>query len=248
MPQLRKEAREKYGFLAPSDDKELDKKIHDTFFEKYRIKPDASGRVQATPETYNKVSSEFETEFPNKKANNYINKIDRQSAIEQQPKAAVDAYGGEQTTSDQSNIKAFPIKDDLKSGNENTALVDMTPGKEPQMVTAMNSNESITSEPDKNKFGVTPEFKNRPDQLKSKEDDKTQKEAIQNFENTQERIQQTANNPPYSPMNIASQINDVVPTDHVLNSTMGRYVARTNFSEQGQHHSYGAANYKSNYG
>lgn len=248
MPQLRKEAREKYGFLAPSDDKELDKKIHDTFFEKYRIKPDVRGRVQATSEIYNELSSKFKTDFPGKNPNDYINKIDRQSAIEQQPEAAVAAYGDEQTTSDQSNIKAFPIKDDLKSGNENTALVDMTPGKEPQMVTAMNSNESITSEPDKNKFGVTPEFKNRPDQLKSKEDDKTQKEAIQNFENTQERIQQTANNPPYSPMNIASQINDVVPTDHVLNSTMGRYVARTNFSEQGQHHSYGAANYKSNYG
>ena len=248
MPQLRKEAREKYGFLAPSDDKELDKKIHDTFKEKYGIKPDVRGRVQATTEIYNELSSKFNADFPGKNANDYINKIDRQSAIEQQPEAAVAAYGDEQTTSDQSNIKAFPIKDDLKSGNENTALVDMTPGKEPQMVTAMNSNESITSEPDKNKFGVTPEFKNRPDQLKSKEDDKTQKEAIQNFENTQERIQQTANNPPYSPMNIASQINDVVPTDHVLNSTMGRYVARTNFSEQGQHHSYGAANYKSNYG
>ena len=248
MPQLRKEAREKYGILAPSDDKELDKKIHDTFKEKYGITPNNNGQFTASDVEVNGASSKFETEFPNKKANDYINKIDRQSAIEQQPEAAVAAYGDEQTTSDQSNIKAFPIKDDLKSGNENTALVDMTPGKEPQMVTAMNSNESITSEPDKNKFGVTPEFKNRPDQLKSKEDDKTQKESIQNFENTQERIQQTANNPPYSPMNIASQINDVVPTDHVLNSTMGRYVARTNFSEQGQHHSYGAANYKSNYG
>lgn len=261
MPQLRKEAREKYGFLAPSDDKELDKKIHDTFFEKYGIKPDVRGRVQATPEKYNELSSKFKTDFPGKNADDYITRIVQQSAIEPQPESAIEqqpeaakpaaavaAYGDEQTTSDQSNIKAFPIKDDLKSGNENTALVDMTPGKEPQMVTAMNSNESITSEPDKNKFGVTPEFKNRPDQLKSKEDDKTQKEAIQNFENTQERIQQTANNPPYSPMNIASQINDVVPTDHVLNSTMGRYVARTNFSEQGQHHSYGAANYKSNYG
>lgn len=264
MPQLRKEAREKYGFLAPSDDKELDKKIHDTFFEKYGIKPDVRGRVQATPEKYNELSSKFKTDFPGKNADDYITRIVQQSAIEpqpesaieqqpkaaieQQPKAAVAAYGDEQTTSDQSNIKAFPIKDDLKSGNENTALVDMTPGKEPQMITAMNSNESITSEPDKNKFGVTPEFKNRPDQLKSKEDDKTQKESIQNFDNAQERIQQTANNPPYSPMNIASQINDVVPTDHVLNSTMGRYVARTNFSEQGQHHSYGAANYKSNYG
>ena len=239
MPQLRKEAREKYGILAPSDDKELDKKIHDTFKEKYGITPNNNGQFTASDVEVNGASSKFKTEFPGKNVNDYITP---------QPKAAVDAYGGEQTTSDQSNIKAFPIKDDLKSGNENTALVDMTPGKEPQMVTAMNSNESITSEPDKNKFGVTPEFKNRPDQLKSKEDDKTQKEAMQNFENTQERIQQTANNPPYSPMNIASQINDVVPTDHVLNSTMGRYVARTNFSEQGQHHSYGAANYKSNYG
>jgi len=255
MEQLRKEAREKYGFLAPSDDKELDKKIHAKFKEEYGITPDVRGRVQATPEEYNKVKSKFNAAFPGKNENDYISKIEKeqqQSALEPhavpQREAAVAAYGDEQTTSDQYNIKAFPIKDDLKSGNENTALVDMTPGKEPQMVTAMNSNETITSEPDKNKFGVTPEFKNRPDQLKSKEEDKTQKEAMQNFENTQERIQQNANNPPYSPINIASQINDVVPTDHVLNSTMGRYVARTNFSEQGQHHSYGAANYKSNYG
>ena len=63
--------------------------------------------------------------------------------------APVKAYGGSIPGSQHTeNIKAFPIKTDLKAGKENIALVDMSKDKA-KMLAAVNSDEKLTYQDDK---------------------------------------------------------------------------------------------------
>ena len=63
--------------------------------------------------------------------------------------APVEAYGGSIPGSQHTeNIKAFPIKTDLKAGKENIALVDMSKDKA-KMLAAVNSDEKLTYQDDK---------------------------------------------------------------------------------------------------
>ena len=66
-----------------------------------------------------------------------------------EPAAEVKAYGGSIPGSQHTeNIKAFPIKTDLKAGKENIALVDMSKDKA-KMLAAVNSDEKLTYQDDK---------------------------------------------------------------------------------------------------
>ena len=129
-----------------------------------------------------------------------------------------------------------------QSGQEDTALVN----KEGQVTDTVSSSERLIPGPVETR--VEPErLRGSSENLKQERNadiDQIREElnALKEMRQTQDNLTQQA----YSAEPTISQIEQMVPTDAVLNSSLGRYTERIYFAEQGRHFSGKSANFHSN--
>jgi hypothetical protein len=133
---------------------------------------------------------------------------------------------------------ATPVQN--ATGPEDVSMVN----REGQVTDTVSSSEKLIPGPVQTR--VQPERLITPSENLKEETNKEISAIRADLNRIQDTIQRTAATQPYSPIPMAPEIEHVIPTDQILNSSMGRYNERIHFAEQGRHFSHGAANYASN--